>query len=149
MALTRREFILRSFGAMGSAALAMEGFGMNNAFAQANDYKALVCIFLFGGSDNNNVLIPYDNYAEYAAGRPTAATLGVPQASLLQITPQTGGATFGLHPSLLGIQELWNAGKAALVCNVGPLVVPTTRSAYINHSVPIPFNLSSRSDQQS
>ena len=148
MTLTRREFILRSFGAMGSAALAMEGFGMNNAFAQANDYKALVCIFLFGGSDNNNVLIPYDNYAEYATGRPTAATLGVPQANLLQITPQTGGATFGLHPSMLGIQELWNAGKAALVCNVGPLVVPTTRPAYINHTVPVPFNLFSHSDQQ-
>ena len=148
MALTRREFMLRSFGAMGSAALAMEGFGMRNAFAQATDYKALVCIFLFGGSDNNNVLIPYDNYAEYAALRPTPATLGIPQANLLQITPQNGGAKFGLHPSLLGIQELWNAGKAALVCNVGPLVVPTSRANYINHAVPLPFNLFSHSDQQ-
>ena len=148
MASTRREFLLRSFGAMGSALLAMEGFGMSHAFAQSTDYKALVCIFLFGGSDNNNLLIPYDNYAEYAALRPTPATLGIPQASLLQITPKSGGAKFGLHPSLVGIQQLWDAGKAAVVCNVGPLVVPTTRANYLNQSVPLPFNLFSHSDQQ-
>ena len=148
MSLTRREFLLRSFGAIGSAALAMETFGMHNAFAQSTDYKALVCIFLFGGSDNNNLLIPYDNYAEYAALRPTPATLGIPQANLLPITPKSGGAKFGFHPSLLGVQELWNAGKAAVVCNAGPLVVPTTRATFINGAVPLPFNLFSHSDQQ-
>ena len=148
MSSTRREFLLRSFGAMGSALMAMEGFGMSRAFAQATDYKALVCIFLFGGSDNNNLLIPFDNYAEYAALRPTATTLGIPQASLLPITPKTGGARFALHPSMLGIQQLWEAGNAALVCNVGPLVVPTSRTNYMNHSVPLPFNLFSHSDQQ-
>src|SRR5262245_19414459 len=148
MALTRRQFLLRSFGAMGAATLALERFGMVNAFAQSADYKALVCISLFGGSDQNNVLIPFDNYAEYAALRPTAATLGIPQTSLLPISPQTAGATFGLHPSLAGIKQLWDAQKAALVCNVGPLVEPTNRSAYINGSARLPFNLFSHSDQQ-
>src|SRR6185503_18523347 len=148
MSLTRREFLLRSFGAMGAAALALERFGMANALAQSADYKALVCIFLFGGSDQNNVLIPYDNYGEYAALRPSAATLGIPQASLLPIAPPSAGAAFGLHPSLAGIKQLWDQQKAALVCNVGPLVEPTTRSAYINGSARVPFNLFSHSDQQ-
>jgi uncharacterized protein (DUF1501 family) len=148
MALTRREFLLRSFGAMGAATLALERFGVVNAFAQSADYKALVCIFLFGGSDQNNVLVPFDNYADYAVLRPTAATLGIPQANLLPITPQTAGATFGLHPSLAGIKQLWDQQKAALVCNVGPLVQPTTRAGYINGSARLPFNLFSHSDQQ-
>ena len=148
MSLTRREFLLRSFGAMGAATLALERFGMVNAFAQSGDYRALVCIFLFGGSDQNNVLVPYDNYAEYAALRPSAATLGIPQSSLLQIAPPSAGAVFGLHPSLTGIKQLWDQQKAALVCNVGPLVEPTTRSGYINGSARLPFNLFSHSDQQ-
>ncbi len=148
MAMTRREFLLQSFGAMGTAALALEGFGMQNAFAQATDYKALVCVFLFGGSDQNNVLIPYSNYSEYAALRPTAATLGIPQANLLQITPASGGGTFGLHPSLTGIRDLWNQGKAALVANVGPLVEPMTRATFLNGTARRPFNLFSHSDQQ-
>ncbi|MBM4298854.1 MAG: DUF1501 domain-containing protein [Deltaproteobacteria bacterium] len=148
MALTRREFLLQSFGAMGAATLALESIGMRHAFAQAADYKALVCIFLFGGSDQNNVVIPFDNYAEYAALRPTAATLGIPQASLLQITPPSAGASFGLHPSLAGIKQLWDAQKAAVVCNVGPLVEPTSRSTYLNGSAQLPFSLFSHSDQQ-
>ncbi len=148
MALTRRQFLLRSFGAMGSAALAFEKFGLGAAFAQATDYKALVCIFLFGGSDNNNLLIPYDNYAEYAAVRSTPATLGIPQASLLQINPQSAGAAFGLHPSLTGIQQLFAQGNAAVVCNVGPLVELTTKNGYASGTARLPFNLFSHSDQQ-
>ncbi len=148
MALTRRQFLLRSFGAMGAAALAFERFGLGAAFALASDYKALICIFLFGGSDNNNLLIPYDNYAEYAAVRSTPATLGLPQTSLRQISPQSAGSTFGLHPSLAGIQQLFTRGKAAIVCNVGPLVEPTTKSSYANGVARLPFNLFSHSDQQ-
>ena len=66
MALTRREFVLRSFGAFGAATLAFERFGLLNALAQSTDYKALVCIFLFGGNDSGNMIIPYDDYASYA-----------------------------------------------------------------------------------
>ena len=98
MALTRREFLCRSFGAMGAAAVAFERFGLLKAFAQSSDYKALVCIFLFGGSDTGNVVIPIDDYADYATARQSAG-LAIPKSSLLQITPRSGG-TFGLHPSL-------------------------------------------------
>ena len=79
MALTRREFILRSFGAFGAATLAFERFGLLNALAQSTDYKALVCIFLFGGNDSGNMIIPYDDYASYANVRESSG-LALPQS---------------------------------------------------------------------
>jgi uncharacterized protein (DUF1501 family) len=150
MALTRREFLLRSFGALGAATLAMEGFGMTDAFAQAADYKALVCVFLFGGNDSDNILIPYDNYSQYAVKRNNSANVGIPQASLLQITPSSGlgGAKFGLHPALDGIKSLWDLGKVAIMPNTGPLVEPLTRNEYRNRLKRIPLNLFSHSDQE-
>ena len=149
MALTRREFLCRSFGAFGAAALAFERFGLFNAMAQtAGDYKALVCIFLFGGNDAGNMVIPDSDYAGYAAAR-QAAGLAIPQASLLQISPPSiAGSTFGLHPSLSGLHELWGMGKLAVVANVGPLVEPTDRTNYRNGTVRVPLNLFSHSDQQ-
>ena len=149
MAFTRRQFLCRSFGAFGAAALAFERFGLFNALAQsAGDYKALVCIFLFGGNDAGNMVIPYTDYATYSAAR-QAAGLAIPQASLLQISPPSiGGSIFGLHPSLTGLQELWGMGKLAVVCNVGPLVEPTNRTSYRNGTVRVPLNLFSHSDQQ-
>jgi uncharacterized protein (DUF1501 family) len=146
MPLTRRQFIVRSFGAFGAAALAIEKLGLVRAAAQT-DYKALVCIFLFGGNDAGNIVIPYDDYASYAAVRQPAG-LAIPQASLLQIRPSSVGSLFGLHPSLTGLQELWNLGKFGVVCNAGPLVEPTTRAGYIAGSAHVPLNLFSHSDQQ-
>src|ERR1700752_56165 len=107
MALTRREFLCRSFGAFGAAALAFERFGLLKAFAQSADYKALVCIFLFGGSDTGNVVITNDNnasspfaYSTYSKARQSAG-LAISQSSLLQISPPSiAGSSFGLHPSL-------------------------------------------------
>jgi uncharacterized protein (DUF1501 family) len=148
MALTRRDFLVRTFGAFGAAALAFERFGLLDAYAQATDYKALVCIFLFGGNDSDNILIPYDNYTQYAVKRPDSANLGIPKPSLLQVTPASLASTFGLHPALTGLKQLWDLNKAAIVCNVGPLVVPTTRTQFRNRQVPIPLNLFSHSDQE-
>src|SRR5437870_11793086 len=123
MALTRREFLCRSFGAFGAAALAFERFGLLQAFAQSADYKALVCIFLFGGNDSGNVVIPYDDYASYANAR-AGSGLAIPQSSLLPIDAPSVGHHFGFHPSLAGLHALWGDGKAAVVCNLGPLVEP-------------------------
>jgi uncharacterized protein (DUF1501 family) len=127
--------------------MAMERFGLLNAYAQSSDYKALVCIFLFGGNDSGNMVIPYDDYASYAAARPETS-VGIPQASLLPINPPSAGATFGLHPSLTGLHELWGMGRLGVVCNVGPLVEPTSRAAYLAGSAQRPLNLFSHSDQQ-
>src|SRR5438094_2436646 len=105
MTMTRREVLCRSFGAFGAAALAFERFGLLNALAQSTDYKALVCIFLFGGNDSGNMLIPYDDYASYANAR-EASGIAISQSSLLQIDVPSVGNRFGLHPSLTGLHEL-------------------------------------------
>ncbi len=148
MALTRREFLQKSGCALGAGAMALafERFGLVNAFAQAEDYKALVCVFLAGGNDSNNVVIPFDNYAEYEAVRDSGANVQIPQNSLLQIPTSLG--TFGLHPSLTGLHELYQLGKVAVACNVGPLVEPTTRDTFRSGTARRPFNLFSHSDQQ-
>jgi uncharacterized protein (DUF1501 family) len=146
MAITRRDFLCQSFGAFGAAVLAFERFGLLNALAQSADYKALVCIFLFGGNDSGNMVIPYDDYSTYASARQDSG-LAIPQLSLLQIDVPSMGSRFGLHPSLTGLHELWGQGKAAVVCNVGPLVEPTDRDSYRNRTVRIPPNLFSHSDQ--
>jgi len=146
MTSTRREFLGR-FGAFGAAAVAFERFGLLNALAQSADYRALVCIFLFGGNDSGNMVIPYDDYATYASTR-EAGGLAIPQASLLQIDVPSMRSRFGLHPSLTGLHELWGQTRVAVVCNVGSLAEPTNRNSYRNGTAHIPANLFSHSDQQ-
>jgi uncharacterized protein (DUF1501 family) len=95
------------------------------------DYKALVCLFLQGGNDATNLVIPSDNagYATYARAR---ADLAVPQASLLPISPRrySDGRSFGLHASAPGLQSLFVEGRAAILANVGTLLRPTTLADY-------------------
>jgi uncharacterized protein (DUF1501 family) len=147
MATTRREFLFQSLGAFGAAMLAVQRFGLLNALAQASDYRALVCIFLNGGNDSGNMVIPYDDYSTYEAAR-SSAGLAIPQSSLLRTgNVPSVGVEFGFHPSLTGLHDLWGQRKLAVVCNVGPLVEPTNRDSYRNRAVQIPLNLFSHSDQ--
>jgi uncharacterized protein (DUF1501 family) len=143
---TRREFICRSLG-IGAMAAAVERLNIVSAFAQGTEYRALVCIFLAGGNDANNMVVPIDatGYAQYAAVR-GASGLAVPQLNLLPITPPALGTPFGLHPNLGAIHPLFASGKLAVVCNVGPLVQPLTRALY-QSGAPKPFQLFSHSDQ--
>lgn len=142
---SRREFLAAS-AKVALGAIGIGRFGMMNAFAQTSgDYRALVCVFLFGGNDANNMVIPSDSrYAQYAALR---QTLALDQASLLS-TPSRAGAEFGLHPNLGSIHSLYGQGKMAILANVGVLVKPTTREGYRAKAVPLPSNLFSHSDQQ-
>src|SRR6266403_357540 len=96
---------------------------------QASDYKALVCVFMFGGNDGNNTLIPLDTagYGQYAAARPVASGINLPQASLLPIQPSNVGTPFGLHPALPELQTLFSMGKMAVLANVGTLVQPISK----------------------
>lgn len=169
---SRRKFLLGSGTALaatgapglltGSAAGASGLFGdlqritaaagdalIGKAQAQtADDYKALVCIFMFGGNDGNNLLIPGDagQYGLYTRAR---GPLALAQTAVLPIAPtNTAGVTYGLHPAMAGIQNLFRTGRAALIANVGPLIVPTTKAQYDARSVPLPMNLFSHSDQQ-
>ena len=113
-----------------------------------DDYRALVCVFMFGGNDSYNMLVPRSD-AEYTAYANSRQNLAIAQQDLLPITPSgQGAAEFGLHPSMGAIQSIFEAGNAALVTNVGPLVEPTTKADFINGSVMLPPQLFSHNDQQ-
>lgn len=153
---SRRSF-LRDCGtaALGSLAVSstLRDFRLiNSALAQGNgpfafpDYKALVCVFLSGGNDSNNLVVPRGAaHANYASIR---QNLTIPADDLLEINPIDGdGNEYGLHPSCAGLQDLFNGGKAALLFNVGPLLFPTTRIQYQKKLVALPPQLFSHSDQ--
>jgi uncharacterized protein (DUF1501 family) len=145
MSLNRRSFIrYASLAAAGNAA-GLRPFGIMNGLAQsAPGYKALVCVFLYGGNDSNNTIIPFDtaDYASYASIR---ANLALAQNTLLPLTPLPN---YALHPSLPAFQSLFNSGNAAIVANVGTLVQPLTRAQYLAGQGLTPVNLFSHPDQQ-
>lgn len=116
-------------------------------YAPQNNYKALVCILLSGGNDSYNMLIPSgtDEYADYAAVR---TNLKIEQADLLPLNPlNPDGKTYGLHPNMPKIQNMFDTGKLAFVANVGALVNPTTVTSY-NAEANLPIGLFSHSDQR-
>jgi uncharacterized protein (DUF1501 family) len=155
--VSRRAFLKRASalsiaGAATPFVLDLAAIG-EAAAATASDYKALVCVFLFGGNDYANTLVPYDgaNYATYTARR---SALAYPQSSLnatalVPTTPLPGGAQYALAPELAKLLPIFNAGKMAVMLNVGALVQPTTKAQYQANSVPLPPKLLSHNDQQS
>lgn len=150
MSWSRREFLKRTCctAAAGVAAASFSRFGLINAMAQTSqDYKALVCIFMFGGNDGNNLIVPMSS-TDYSAYLQTRAVLALPQASLLPVNPPSIGSPFGFHARLAEIQGLFANGQAAVLANVGTLVKPTTRADLRNRQAVLPSNLYSHSDQQ-
>jgi uncharacterized protein (DUF1501 family) len=144
MRLTRRSFIRSASLAAAGSAAALRPFGALNALAQnTTDYKALVCVFLFGGNDANNMLIPFDTngYANYSSIR---GSLAIAQSKLLQLGQ---APNFALNPGLTNLQGLFGSKTAALVANVGTLIEPTTRAQFLANQS-LPSNLFSHSDQQ-
>lgn len=144
MRVNRRSFIRCASLAAAGNTLGLRPFGALNSLAQnASDYKALVCVFLFGGNDANNTFIPFDTagYNNYANIR---GDLAIPQSSLLQLAPLPN---FALNPNLPDIQTLFNNKSAAIVANVGTLVEPTTRAQFLANQG-LPTNLFSHPDQQ-
>jgi len=123
------------------------------AAATATDYKALVCVFLYGGNDYANTLVPYDqaSYDAYKALRPTLAydRSALTATALTPSTALAGGRQYALAPSMASLLPLFNAGRMGVVLNVGTLMQPTTRAQYLARSVPLPPKLFSHNDQQS
>ena len=157
---SRRAFLRRStqLGLAGTAlpfALNLAAMGEAAAFT-ADDYKALVCVFLYGGNDYANTVVTYDepSYNRYSTIR---GSIALPKASLASTvlrptTPLPDGRQYALHPAMTGLAGLFNSGKAAVQLNVGPLVVPLTRTQYNSpdrRAYPIPPKLFSHNDQQS
>jgi uncharacterized protein (DUF1501 family) len=149
--VSRRDFVrigcctAASFGF--SAALGRLNMIQAFAGAPASGYRALVCIFLFGGNDSNNMIVPNDSagYLNYATLR---ANLALAQNTLLPVTAKTGKVPYGLHPQLPGLQALFSGGQAAVLANVGTLAQPLTQAQYQQGGATLPVNLFSHSDQQ-
>lgn len=143
---TRREFIKKccSLGAAG-AGLHLTRLGVMNANAQnAAGYKALVCIFLFGGNDGNNTVIPVGGTQPYTDYTRMRGELALPAVSILPLS-----GNLGVHPRLTAVQRLFNQNRAAVVLNVGTLVRPVTKAQINAGGVQLPRNLYSHSDQTS
>ena len=165
---SRRAFLRRSgqLALTGTAlpfALNLAAIGETAAF-DATDYKALVCVFLYGGNDYANTVVTYDDlsYNLYNTIRgggsgQTAGGIALAKAALTPtllnpITALPGGRQYALHPSMTALAGLFNAGKAAVQLNVGPLVVPLTKTQYNSAdrtTYPLPPKLFSHNDQQS
>ena len=153
MKISRREFMKRT----GAAAAVSTAFAHYPGMAYSQvlgtkapfpDYKALVCVFMFGGNDSYNMVVPRSN-AEYNVYAQSRQNMSVAQQDLLPITPNTpDGADYGLHPSLAGLQGLFEQGRAAFINNIGPLVEPTTKNEFMTGSVQLPPQLFSHNDQQ-
>jgi uncharacterized protein (DUF1501 family) len=143
---SRRDFLRKMGGVAAAASLAR--FSTVNALAQsASNYKALVCIFLFGGNDGHNVVIPQSG-AQLAAYKAARGSLALPDGNtkLLPVTAMNG-TPYALNDGLTAIHPLWAQQKLAVVANVGMLAQPTTRAQYLGGSVALPTNLFSHSDQ--
>jgi len=176
----RREFLRRSSvlsASMGASAVpfALNMAAMGQAVAQTADYKAIVCLFLYGGNDSCNMVLPTDSasWTAYQTVRnqgtdpialrapgtavDTGAPLGSPAAlgGVLPIAPDftqfavNNGRSFALHPSMAQAQSLFDQGRLAVIANAGPLVTPLTKTEYRNNTKPKPAKLFSHNDQQS
>jgi uncharacterized protein (DUF1501 family) len=113
-----------------------------------DDSKILICLFLYGGNDANNMLVPREQsaYNEYASDR---GILALPRDTLLPLNlPGDDGRDFGLHPAMAPLQTIFNQQKMAIVCNVGTLVAPITKAEYLSGAAALPPYLFSHNDQQ-
>ncbi|MED5620643.1 DUF1501 domain-containing protein [Ideonella sp. BN130291] len=171
---SRREFLRRAgaFSLLGPAApLALNLAALGSASAQSTgDYKAIVCLFLFGGNDTYNTVLATDaaSWANYQSVRNQApdpialksvgtvpvgsAAAGSPDrlGGVLALNPiNAQGRSFAVHPQLVAARDLFNAGRLAIVPNAGPLIAPTTKADYKNAGFAKPASLFSHNDQQS
>ena len=150
--MRRRQFLLQAGALTGTAAFGQMGLlasraAQGAAATSSAGYQALICVFLYGGNDTNNVIVPVDaaGYANYAKLR---SVLALPQSQLLPLAPAGGAAAYGLHPALPGLQSLWTSGELAVVANVGTLVQPLTQAGYLATTTQKPESLFSHIDQQ-
>ena len=154
---SRRQFLQRAaaLSATGVAApwaLNLAAIG-EAAAANATGYKALVCVFLYGGNDYANTVVTYDaaSHALYQAQRPAVALARASLAGTV-LSPSTalaGARQYALAPQLAGLVPIFDAGQMAVMLNVGTLVQPTTKAQYSAKSVALPPKLFSHNDQQS
>ena len=143
---SRRGFIRIGGAAVGS--LVLKPFGLLPAMAQSGpDYRALVCVFLYGGNDSNNTIVPMDD-ATFQAYTSIRGSLALSASDLTAAVTSVSGAPYAFHGKLAEVASLFASKELAVVANVGSLVQPLTRDQYQQQQAPIPSNLFSHSDQQ-
>ena len=149
-AFLRQASAVSLAGAAAPFALNLASIGAAAA-STAADYKALICVFLYGANDAHNTVVPYDatSYATYAGVRGALAWALAELTPLAPIAPLPGGKQAALPAALAPLAALFDAGQCAIVANVGPLIVPTDRTSFNAKSVPLPPKLFSHNDQQS
>ena len=136
MRISRRD-VLSGLSMIGLSAGLLGGRRV--ARAAGDDYRALVCVFLFGGNDGNNMVVPVDaRYADYASARrqPTAGGLALSMDQLLPLVPASGPAEYGLHPSMPELQQLWTQG--ALATNSVSRDKPSNEAVISSKRTPVP-----------
>lgn len=151
----RRDFLKQLTGAAAGALttngingdLSRIALSAGSSVSSQSDYRALVCVFLNGGNDADNMIIPTGSgYTGYAT---TRGGLAIPSANLLPISPlKSDGRQWALHPAMTELQSLFGQQKLAILANVGVLLEPTTRSAYLGETALLPPQLFSHNDQQ-
>ncbi|MFT5467490.1 MAG: hypothetical protein ACI8UO_002594 [Verrucomicrobiales bacterium] len=151
--IARRRFLsscCRAAGVMGTASVVTDLKMIGSALAQGpppTDYKALVCLYLGGGNDGANMILPRSGpeFSQYVQDR---SNLAIPGSQMLSISPATSdGRTWALHPSMVELQSLFSGGDLAVVANVGTLLAPLTKAEWEAGSVAVPPQLFSHSDQ--
>jgi uncharacterized protein (DUF1501 family) len=148
--LSRRDFFRGACSTIGYGALlsTIGDLYRLNALAQGSDYRALVCVFLYGGNDANNMVMPRSgaDYTLYAGAR---GGLAIAADQMLPIAPAVSdGRDYGLHPAMPEVQQLFQQGRAAVINNVGPLLAPITKTDWDTGRANVPRNLFSHNDQQ-
>lgn len=154
MQKSRRDFLKKAatMSLLGSGAGAMSGklglvgsaLAASGDYSTLQDYKALVCVFLYGGSDSFNMFVPTEtsHYTDYSASR---GSLAVDSADLLAAE---NGVAVGFNPRLGNLRDMFDAGDLAIVRNVGNLIEPVVRDQYLNESLAIPPDLFAHNHQQ-
>ncbi|MBV9401444.1 MAG: DUF1501 domain-containing protein [Bryobacterales bacterium] len=147
--VTRRNFLSTSIrvGSATVGSLALRPFGLLPALAQnGSNYRALVCVFLFGGNDSNNTVVPMDS--SFSAYTSLRGSLALSSTELTAAISSASGPPIAFHGKLPELASLYGSKELAVVANVGPLVQPLTQTQYKNQQAAIPLNLFSHSDQQ-
>ena len=155
--LVRREFLKKvaQYGALGTAApLALSLSSIAHASsAAATDYKAVICVYLYGGNDYANTVVPYDT-TSYNLYNGLRSSIALPRSSLASTVltptqPLSGGLSFALESNLAPLMPLFTGNQMAILLNIGTLIQPTTKAQYLANSVALPPRLFSHNDQQS
>ena len=142
MQISRRHFHKLAFSASAAAAMGILGRGVAFGQSSGGGYRAMVGVFLFGGNDGWNMVVPTDTrYAGYASSRGTVA---LAQNKLIALQ----GSPYALHPAMSALNSVWADGALGLVLNAGTLYAPLTKALYQSRADLRPTNLQSHSDEQ-